>query len=572
MTARAKSPQKPHTRKKAARERAVVEAIDVDREWADRIWDALLGGCHPLQYDAVTDPARRYSYLVGRGGSKTTSFRVRGIRRLTSRARSKVLYFASTRPRAKDLMWTPLKALFQKLGFVAGKDVTYNETELRCTIHRTGSMYQLSGLKDIADADKWRGETFDEVQLDECGAIKPDLIEYTVFQVIGPRVRCLGLGGTPGRDRRGLFYETTRPGSSKHRPYAEREKYPDFRGYSSHHWDLEDVLKQPGAAKKYPALAELWEEALIEKRDNQWSDDNPIWRREYRAEWATDGTLRVFGAFRPHLDDGTPWNVWDPFDGKDVIEGVAGLRVALKRLHETFREFTDWRYVVPMDMGHKDPFACSVFGFSPHDVQRRKWQLMTFERVGMYAKPIAELLIGAEEIDAYIKTGVFPTKYGGVFGAIGGWPDGIIFDSDHATIEELKNVYGIQTVKADKKPEYKGGAIELVNGEFTDGRFHVLLNSAMHGQLEQLQWREQDNGKLVEDPAQANHSSDLAVYGLRLVANMFESGQVAQDVKPTPQSYSDPMGLEPGIGPDDQVGDEESLLAPREWAEDDDDW
>lgn len=578
MTRRSSSPKKPYERTKATRERAVTSTIAPEVTWADRIWDLLLKGTHPFQHDVVTDPSRRYSMLVGRGGAKTTSFRVRAIRTMTSKARAKVLYFASTRGRAKDLMWSPLKALLPKLGLQSGRDVIFNETELRCTITATGSTLQLSGLKDISDGDKWRGDTFDEVQIDECGAIKPDLVQYLVFEVIGPRVHVIGLGGTPGRDRRKLFYERTRPGSvaadgktPMHVPFARRDEYPDYSGYSSHHWTLEDVTKLPDAETKYPELCRLWREALIEKRDNGWSDDNPIWLREYKAVWAADNTLRVFYQFQPHRD-GAPWNVWDPFDGGDVIPGVAGLRIAIKRLHETFTEFKDWRYVVPMDMGHKDPFACSVFGFSPHDTLRRKWQLMDFEKVGMHAKPIAELLIGAEEVDTFIKTGVFPSKkYGGVFGAIGGWPDGMVFDSDHATLEELKNVYGIQIEKADKKPEYKGGAIELVNGEFTDQRFFVLRGSSMHEQLEQLQWKELDNGRLIEDPAQANHSSDLSVYGLRKVANMFESGQVAQDDRVSPQTFQDPMGLGPPQAPD--AGDEEdqSLLVPMEWT-DDDEW
>jgi hypothetical protein len=238
---------------------------------------------------------------------------------------------------------------------------------------------------------------------------------------------------------------------------------------------LEDIITLPNAKKLYPSSVELWAEALIEKRDNKWSDDNPIWRREYRAEWAADNTLRVFGAFRAAPRDGKPWNVWDPFDGQGLIEGVAGLRIAIAKLKKLHPEFTDWRFVVTKDQGHKDPFACNPFAFSPHDPLRRKWQVMSFERMGMgYGKPIAELLIGEQEVDTFVKTDVFPTKYGGVFGALGGWPDGMIMDTDNALLEDLKNVYGIKTEKADKKPDYKKGAIELVNGEFTDGRIIVL--------------------------------------------------------------------------------------------------
>lgn len=571
MTRRSSSPQKPHTRKKAAREQAVVIGASIEDQWAAGIRKSLLEPCHPYQYDAATDPAKRYSFLVGRGGTKTTTFRVRGVLKVTSVPRAKVLYFASTRARAKDLMWFPLKALLHSLGVEA----TFNETELRCTIHRTGAMYMVSGLQDVADADKWRGDTFDEVQFDECGAIKPELLEYTIYQVIGPRVHCLGVGGTPGLNRRGPFYDVTRPGSDKHRPYKDRHKpeYKDFKGYSSHHWTLEDIVNLRGAKLKYPALVELYAEQLEECERNKWSTDNPIRRRELDAVWASDGTLRVFGDFHPHKD-GKRWNIWNPFDGGTLIEGVTGLRIAIAKLRELYPDFKDWRFIVPADMGHKDPFACNPFAFSPHDPERRQWHVMSFERTGMYAKPIAELLLGEQQVNTFITTGKFPQTYGGVFGETG-WPDGLVMDADHATIEELKNVYGIAIEKADRKPEYKAGSIELVNGDFHDGRIFVLEGSALAQQCEQLQWKEQDNGKLVEDPAQANHSSDTLIYGRRKLATLFQSGAVAQDVKPQDPAggYADPMGLDPleeipGSNRDENA----DLLVDPTWADSDQDW
>lgn len=590
MTRRSTAPAKPHTRRKTAREKALYEGTSADTRWTSQIREQLLEGCHPLQLDAATDPAERYSLLVGRGGTKTTTFRVRGSLKITDTLlpRAKILYFASTRARAMDLMWFPLKALLHRLGIDPRRgEVTFNETALRCTITRTGATYQLSGLQDIADADKWRGDTFDEVQFDECGAIKPELLEYTVYQVIGPRVRCLGLGGTPGLHRRKLFYEATRPGSELHRPYRDRDKpeYTDFKGYSSHHWTLEDIVRRPGAKKKYPALVELHELQLEEIARNKWSPDNPIRKRELDAVWAADGTLRVFNTYEPHRDD-KPWNIWNPFDGERV-EGVAGLKIALAKLRKLFSEFTDWRHVVAMDQGskmkkeakdqtdRKDPFACSVLSFTPHDPLRRRWQTMTFERPGYsYGKPIAELLLGAEHVDRFIKTGDFPTTYGGVFGALGGWPDGIIIDTNNALLDDLANVYGIKAEKADQNKNVKKGSIELANGEFGDGRLFLLEGGDAAQQCEDLQWKELEDGTVIEDPAQANHSSDTIVYGNRKIAAMFESGQVTQDSKGESKTYSDPMGLAagPGIGTGDEGGEEDSLLAPREWAEDDEDW
>ena len=119
-----------------------------------------------------------------------------------------------------------------------------------------------------------------------------------------------------------------------------------------------------------------------------------------------------------HVHGGTYHSGEDPFDGGEFVEGVAGLKIALARLRKLFPDFTDWRHVVTMDQGgkmlkeskdrdghedRKDPFACSVLSFSPHDASRRAWQTMSFERHGFaYGKPIAELLIGADEVDVFI--------------------------------------------------------------------------------------------------------------------------------------------------------------------------
>lgn len=77
------------------------------------------------------------------------------------------------------------------------------------------------------------------------------------------------------------------------------------------------------------------------------------------------------------------------------------------------------------------------------------------------------------------------------------------------------------------------------------------------------------NGVLV------HNSSDTIVYGHRLIAAMFESGQVTHDAKTSPpKNYSDPMGLGHAIetGFEDDGDDDKQLLAPNEWSEDDEEW
>jgi hypothetical protein len=79
-----------------------------------------------------------------------------------------------------------------------------------------------------------------------------------------------------------------------------------------------------------------------------------------------------------------------------------------------------------------------------------------------------------------------------------------------ALVEELSNVYGLRVTPAKKKDKHD--AIELFNGDLVDGRIKVLKGSSLEDQLLSLQWAIDDFGKLKESKAQANHSTDAAIY------------------------------------------------------------
>jgi len=521
--------------------------LSPDEAWAEDVSRRILADCHPWQRAAVEDPARRYSLLVGRGGGKTRTFLTRGVRKLTKKPRSTVLYFAQTRDHAERLLWIPLKDVLDRLNVEA----RFNETKLRCEIVRTGSTYHLSGADDKKEIEKWRGQSFDEVQVDEAASLKPELLDSLVHRIIGPRLGdrdgCIGLGGTPGHNLRGLFYDVTRSSSPKHRPYAKRgEDPPDWRGWSSHEWTLKSVIDLPDAAR-YPALQKLWAEALEEKRSEQWSDDHPVWMREYLGLWAADNTDHVYKYSA--LKDGKPWNQWDP---PRLATGFAKLP----------DDIGDWHYSVALDQGHGDPFACNVFAFSPRDPERKFRHVFGFERTKMYAKPTAELLVGEPATERVLKGG----DHGKLEGVLGhtGWPDGFIADMDQAELDELSNVYGIRIAKAERNRDYKFGAIELVNGDLVDGRIQVLKDSALEKQLLQLQWKADENGTLKEDAAQANHSCDSLIYARRAVAHMLTSeppptkkggGSAPPRPAPTDDAPPDEDPAGPRNGRRDEFGD-----------------
>lgn len=516
----------------------------------------MLAACHPWQVDAVMDPWRRVSLLVGRGGGKTTVLRVRGVRKCTRKRKARVLYFAKTRAHAKDLMWFPLKDLCDNLGLVAGKDVTFNETELRCTLVRTGSVYQLSGADDLGEIEKWRGMSFDEVQLDEGASHKRELLDVLLYRVIGPRLGKSGvivIAGTPGHVLMGTFYDVTRPGSDLHRQYRDRETAAPA-AWSSHWWTLEMVVELPDSTRRFPALADLWAGALVEFEQNKWGPDNPIRKREYGAVWARDDTTQIF-QYQARLEDGTPWNEWDP---PMVESGPDRVLIAELPLGAHGKPRPDWLYALAMDQGARDPFALNIFAASPSDPARRIYHIYCFERTDMYARKIAILMLGPQ-VERNLEAA--HAKPGGLIGAIG-WPTGMVSDSAQLgenIMSELSQVYGIKIPPAEQKGKLSG--IELCNGDLVGGRMFILRGSLLAQQLSDLQWVKDDNGFPREDKGQPNHSSDTLIYGRRLLANLFDAANDnAPPKRQARDAFADPMGLDPS-SPGTTRGEYDSLFA-----------
>lgn len=450
-------------------------------EWAD-LERIVIESTHPKQRGFVIDPGRRLAALVARGGGKTTAGKARLVLRMLRTPKARCVYIATTRAQAEELLWIPLKDLIEKLGIEA----TFNETKLRVTFRRNGATLRLVGADDKREIEKLRGQPFHEVGVDEAASYDTQLLEHLIYRIVGPRLGdyggCLWLIGTPGHVLQGPFYDVSRTASPIARRWEDRGKpeYADWQRWSLHTWNLAD------GAPYVVAMANLWAEALREKEANGWSDQNPVWKREYLGQWAADDTENVF-RYRAHDESGAQWNQWSP-----EIDPRTGFAVLPPG---------DWRYVYGIDCGHGDPMAVVVFAFSPQERILR--QVYNFERRGMYAKPIAELFLG-EELNH--------DNPSGLFGATG-WPDAIVADTaglGDALLDELSNVYGIKIAPAVKKD--KNDAIELFNGDLIDGRVKILANSSLEEQLLTLQWAEDQYGKIKENKAQANHSTDAAIY------------------------------------------------------------
>lgn len=559
---------KPHSRSET--EKRIGRAASVGDPWAARIREAIFADYHPWQREAASDPALLWSVLTGRGGGKTTLFKGRYLVEMVETTQGKFIYACPTLGMAIDLLWEPLKQMCTKLGIM--DECEWKEAPREggkiLTIKRTGSRLKLFGADDKKQINLCRGQGFNGVGCDEVGFWpSPELVGEFVEQVIEPRIGerngWIGLASSPGKVPRGYFHKVTADGSPDHRPYSKRADFKEWGNWSSHAWNLRDVAELPDAEYRYPALVALRRSHLVIKQNRQWSDENPVWMREYEGRWAADNTTTVF-----RFD--AVKNLWAPqrFDPltKTWLTGalptVDGL-ILLARAIAALPVGHEWHFVLAADKGAPrvdknqagdlgktragDPYAFNVFAFAPSSPDHIIFHAYFLERTGMYARTIAQLLLGPDETSP---TGCKShDKPGGIFGLIG-WPDGMVMDADQALLEELANVYGLRFEKAEKKPDYKVGAFELLNGELVDGRFKAIEDSPLHRQMTGLQWAEQASGALREDPSQPNHSTDCAIYARKLIANLFESGVVTNDGGGSdgsgapPGAYVDPMGLD----------------------------
>jgi hypothetical protein len=461
---------------------------------------------HPKQRDFIFDPSPWITLLTGRGTGKTFAelcrlllVMLRGDR-VTNKG-ANCLYVAKNREQARGIVWTDLKELIYRLGFEAL--AKFDEVRSELTL-ANGSFLKLLGFDERDEIEKPRGKTWHEVAVDETGSARTDILARFIDEVIAPRlVGAIVLLGTPGYLLEGTFYEATRPGSDKHRPYADRDQPgPDGWMWSSHSWSAKD-----GADAGIAAIAQLYEKQLANKTKNGYSDSNPKWLRETMGQWAQDDTTNVY-VYRAHDENGAEFNQWTP-----ATSPLHATRWA--RLPPGWNPKT-WSYAIVMDVGFKDAFALEAFAYSYDDPSRTMWQIGEFYKTKQSSKAIATLLLG---------DGLSIDKPGGILGELG-WPDFMVADfagQGDMFAKNMRDDHGLVITGVDKHPKYKDPAVETVNADMFEGRFKIIKGSALAGELVSLQWVVDANGKRLQNPRQANHACDCLLYFRMSVSSLLPS-------------------------------------------------
>lgn len=451
----------------------------------DLLLSQLDKALHPKQRGFALDFRRLLAAIVGRGGGKSTSGKTRFIRRMLITPKAKCLFLAKTRVSAKEIMWDGFKATVERLGIPC----LYNETSLKATFLHNGSVLQLGGAANKSDIQVYRGIPQDEVGLDEVASFMPGVLEMLIDEVIAPRLGdrkgTLWMTSTPGARLFGHFYDVTRDHADEAvaRPFEDIGEDEVYHGYSVHKWTVED------GAPYVTALQNLWDDLQIKIQKGDISD--AVLQREYFGKWIANGSESIFG-YQPYDDDGNEFNCWTP--PSYSADGFAALPPHL--------EGKPILYAYGIDFGIKDPFALTIFCWSPDDATKTLWQVYEFTQKDMYARSIARLLLG-DELD--------PANPAGLIGHTG-WPTGFVADPSNnlATMKELKEVYGINLDKAEVRDRHS--TIALYRGDLQDGNIKILKGSQTEVSIGGLQWEEDDLGRLTVGRNVPDHLADAALF------------------------------------------------------------
>jgi hypothetical protein len=427
---------------------------------AERRWGSppFMTALFAEQLAFVLDKARNKAALCSRRAGKTwaacaylllSAFRTPG---------TVSTYIALTRASAKRLLWEELIRFDHRYSL----GLTFNHSELTARLSNGSSIF-LVGADDAATIERLRGGKYLLAIIDEAASFRPSVLESLVREILRPALidlrGTLCLIGTPGAACVGLFHAATTDSSS---PFA------------LHHWT---VLENPH-------VPHAREELDSEKKANGWTDDHPIYRREWLGEWVRDSGSLVY-QFEPSRNSST---------GSVHLQKQSA--------------------ILGIDYGVVDATAFAVWAWE--DYSRTAVLLECWGQSGLTPSEAARITL---ELNARY-------HFNRIVGDVGGLGKGFA--------EEARQRFAVPVMPAQKTN--KRGYIELFNGDLRAGLIRVVPDKCKQWieEAQICQWddvpKDHPQYHQREDPRFDNHCLDAALYGWR------ECKAFAEDADP---------GLEP---------------------------
>lgn len=206
----------------------------------------------------VEDPAAFKVAVCSRRAGKTVSCAAHLIHTCINNKNVTCLYITLSRNNAKKIIWRELLKINEKFK-LAGKT---DETELSLTFPNGATLY-LSGAKDQAEIEKFRGLSMKLVYIDECQSFK-EYIKDLIDDIIGPALidyaGTLCLIGTPGPVPTGYFHQCAVQNDvwSKHNWTFWDNPFISETSGKTHQELLDRELKRRGVGAHEPSIQREW--------------------------------------------------------------------------------------------------------------------------------------------------------------------------------------------------------------------------------------------------------------------------------------------------------------------------
>ena len=402
--------------------------------------------CFPEQLAFIEDPNDRKTLVCSRRSGKTQGCAYHLVQTCLENPYAECLYITLSRTSAKRILWRKLLQIDREFNL----NLHFQQQEL-VVAFPNGSIIYLSGAKDPWEAEKFRGQAFHLVYIDEAQSFKKyiydvinDVIEPTLVDFGGT----LCITGTPNATCKGLLHDAFHHAKG-------------FVGWSSHKWDMYANIKLPqvvsGKKTVDQILADIRKKKGVTERD-------PGYRREYLGEWVKSN--------------------------KELVYKYCSTKNYYSRALIDISP--QWSYVLGVDLGWDDATAFVVLGYSPDSphlyvVEEYKSAKMD---IGQVADKINELEGRYRFKDKIIDAGALGKQI----------------------TESLSRMYKISLKAAIKtrKLEY----IELVNDHLRTGKIKIRSETELVEEMELLQW-DMSSQKPREDDKYENHLCDAFLYAFR---------------------------------------------------------
>lgn len=253
---------------------------------------AYIEGLHPKQAAFVADASKRKAALCSRRAGKTRGIAAWLVKGLEECKNERSVYITLSRSRGRQILWDG--ALARMVSEYALPLRMVQRAGQLMVEHDNGSSLWIAGCDDRSQIEKFRGERYYRVAIDEAQAF-PDWIDSLIQDALRPALMDLDgdllLAGTPSPLSSGHFFEaTTGVGQTR---------------YAVHHWTILDNPFMPNGLEKYEEMrAELGE-------------DSPTFTREYKGAWVQDLNALVY-PFTHAINSWAPYQKQDPDDPNEV--------------------------------------------------------------------------------------------------------------------------------------------------------------------------------------------------------------------------------------------------------------